>query len=486
MKEKTYQVKGMHCASCEILIERKLLEIPGVKAAEASTPKGQVMVEYEGDQPQTGKINQLFKEENYVFADVGAIGEKKEASGDLGTLTAVLILVIAGFVLLNISGLGGLIKVNAQSSLIMFLALGIVAGLSSCAALVGGIVLSMSKQWYGLYADKKTTLEKLQPHLLFNLGRITAFGVFGGILGLLGNRIGVLFTSFSPFLVIGVAIMMLVLGLQMLGVSYFQRFQFTAPKFLIRYVADEGNFKGQYMPFLMGAFTFFLPCGFTLTAQSMALISGNALSGALIMLAFVSGTTPTLLGIGLSSVKFSDNQQFSGLFSKAAGALVLIFALFNLNAQFNVLGISSLSDLRPVSGQTTQAVQDGLPPIVEGKQLLKMNASVSGYEPNHFRVKVGVPVRWEITDTGTSGCTNAIISRSLFDGQINLTPGQTSIKEFTPTKTGKYKFSCWMGMVSGVMEVVDGQVGGSLVKSASAADNGVISSGASGCGCGGR
>jgi len=96
-------------------------------------------------------------------------------------------------------------------------------------------------------------------------------------------------------------------------------------------------------------------------------------------------------------------------------------------------------------------------------------------------------VRWEIKDIGTSGCTNAVISRSLFDGPINLTPGQTSIKEFTPTKPGKYKFSCWMGMVSGLIEVVDNK--GTSINSFSNVSNeenspAFIPSGASGCSCG--
>jgi len=93
--------------------------------------------------------------------------------------------------------------------------------------------------------------------------------------------------------------------------------------------------------------------------------------------------------------------------------------------------------------------------IVDGKQIVKMNASSSGYSPNYIKVRVGIPVRWEITDTGTSGCTNAIISNNLFQGPINLTPGQVSVKEFTPTKPGKYRFSCWMGMVTGTIEVVN-------------------------------
>lgn len=94
-------------------------------------------------------------------------------------------------------------------------------------------------------------------------------------------------------------------------------------------------------------------------------------------------------------------------------------------------------------------------PVVEGKQLLKMQASSRGYSPNSFRVKVGVPVRWEITDTGTGGCTNAVIAPELFEGQIALTPGQVSVKEFTPSKAGTYIFSCWMGMITGRIEVVN-------------------------------
>jgi plastocyanin domain-containing protein len=85
-----------------------------------------------------------------------------------------------------------------------------------------------------------------------------------------------------------------------------------------------------------------------------------------------------------------------------------------------------------------------------------MDASSTGYTPNTFTVKAGQPIRWEITDRGTSGCTNAIISHSLFDGPIYLVPGTTSIKEFTaPTTPSTYRFSCWMGMISGTIVIVN-------------------------------
>jgi len=174
----------------------------------------------------------------------------------------------------------------------------------------------------------------------------------------------------------------------------------------------------------------------------------------------------------------------------------LLFALYNINAQLNILGIPSLSDIKFNSANQANSQKNSfnvnekdLPPIINGKQVIKMKASSFGYEPNYFKVKAGVPIRWEIEDVGTSGCTNAIISKGLFPDEIPLTPGQTSVQEFTPTKPGKYKFSCWMGMVSGIIEVVDsGNVtnnSGIGVQAANTNNNAVIPSGAKGCGCGG-
>jgi len=243
------------------------------------------------------------------------------------------------------------------------------------------------------------------------------------------------------------------------------------------------------MPFLMGILTFFLPCGFTITAQGLALISASPLQGGLIMLFFALGTMPMLLLIGLSSIKLSQNLDLSFIFLKVAGILVLFFAFYNINSQLNVLGLKSFTDFNTKSIQPSQNIEEGLAPIVDGKQILKVDAYSYGYEPDYFKVQAGIPVRWEITDKGTSGCTNAIISKGLFDEEISLVPGETSVKEFTPEKPGKYKFSCWMGMISGIIEVVETT---NSTKNSPTSLNGldgndatVIPSGAKGCGCGG-
>ena len=484
-KECIYKVSGMHCASCEILIEKKLLQLHGVKSVEASTGRGEVVVEYENDAPSAGKLNQIFEEDKYVFS-------KKEANEDGYVINldgafktiGITTLIVFVYLFLNRLGFGKYANVSSSSSLPAFFVMGLIAGVSSCAALVGGIILSMSKQWAELYAGGTSIKQRMQPHLMFNIGRILSYAFFGALLGALGSKLKVA-SELSSILVLLVSVIMILLGLQMLGVRALRRFQFTMPKFITRRIADEKNFQGKRMPALMGAATFFLPCGFTIAAQSVALISGSAWQGALVLTLFALGTLPALLLIGLTSVKFSSRPHLFGQFAKVAGMVVLFFALFNINAQMNVLGWTGFSGIFGAS--QSQAQEDNLPKIVNGKQILKMDASSRGYSPNYLRVRVNVPVRWEITDTGTSGCTGAVISR-LFKGAIELSPGTTSVKEFTPTAVGKYRFSCWMGMVTGIIEVVDSsqKVSLSAVNTANAATtDDVIPSGAKGCGGGG-
>ncbi|MDA3802453.1 MAG: sulfite exporter TauE/SafE family protein [Patescibacteria group bacterium] len=501
IKKHVYFVEGMHCASCEITTEKSLIKRDEVKSVDASVGKGQVEIRYSGDYPKIEELNKLFKGDDYIFSDnpkkkheekliTTARGEliiNKQKFHDLLIIVAVSIALIIGFSFINKTGISALISVNSTSALPMFLVFGLLAGLSSCAALVGGVILSMSKQWSSLYAKDDKSIKKLQPHLIFNSGRLVSYALFGGILGAIGSFFKLSLTA-NTILIALVSLMMLFLALQMLGVKYFQKFQISAPKFITRYAVNEDNFKGRYMPFVMGALTFFLPCGFTITAQTLALASGSMIQGMLIMLFFALGTLPIMLFIGISSVKFSKKPHLANRFLKVAGVLVLFFALFNINAQLNVLGWTSLSDVTINKSQAIEFKDDGLPEVVNGIQVLKMDAKSTGYTPNRLKVRAGIPVRWEITDKGTSGCTNAVMSRGLFDGQIALTPGKTSVKEFTPEQPGIYKFSCWMGMVSGTIEVVDEKAGSAQSGTLSAlavSETEVIPSGATGCGCGG-
>ncbi|KKU32354.1 hypothetical protein A3K29_05970 [Candidatus Collierbacteria bacterium RIFOXYB2_FULL_46_14] len=490
----TFYIRGLHCASCELIIEKRLKKTEGVIMADVSLDKETLSIETEKDHLiSVDFLNGFFAGDGYAFSTEPFQKQSKTKNiscevrdegnpNDRFVPFMVAALFLMGFYILQKTGFASLVSVNSQSALPVFFLFGLLAGVSSCAALVGSLVLSMSKQWMSKYSENDSLATKSEPHILFNIGRVAGYGFFGAILGFVGNFFR-LSPSFSAMLVIAVSVVMIVLGLQMLGVKAVQKFQFRLPKSITRSVSDENNFQGKLSPLFMGALTFFLPCGFTVTAQALALASGSPVQGALIMGLFALGTVPGLLAIGLGSTKMLADKNSSKNFSTLAGILVLAFSLFNVNSQLSVLGLTNVGDViagigtRQILGRTTTAGVINLVPMVGGKQVIKMEASARGYSPNRFQIRVGVPTIMEVTDTGTSGCTNAIISK-LFEGQIDLIPGQVSTREFTPAKVGVYKFTCWMGMVSGTIEVVDSQGSVGTVTEP-------VGSGAKGCGCGG-
>jgi len=82
-KEIIYYVKGMHCTSCEILIEQKFLDLEKIKAVEASLGKGKVIVEYEGQKPELNKINGIFRSDSYIFSEIPFV---EKSNFDFNTL----------------------------------------------------------------------------------------------------------------------------------------------------------------------------------------------------------------------------------------------------------------------------------------------------------------------------------------------------------------------------------------------------------------
>lgn len=433
LKTIDYSVVGTHCHSCELLIENEVKKIPGVKSVSASIADSKVKIEYKKSKPGLNILNKLFKDSGYSFSEINQnnrVSPPLVKGGDGGRFFSIFfvsLLVLVYYFLLK-SNLLPSFNVSTASYPPAFFFFGLLAGFSTCAALVGGLVLSLSQSW---------SKYKLVPVLSFNLGRLIIFAVLGGILGYFGSFFRLSITL-NIIITVLVSLLMLALGLQMLGVKALQKFSLALPKSFTGKFSSADKFQGQYLPFILGGLTFFLPCGFTLTTQSLALASGNVLSGALIMGFFALGTFIPLFLIGLTGTKITGSKTVSQI----AGLLLLIFAIFNLKNQFNLLDFNH--SVSPVNISQSNEVF-----------VLKMSASATGYTPNNFQVKAGQKIRWEITDTGTGGCTNGLIARSLFSGIVNLVPGTTSVKEFiAPTTPGIYHFSCWMGMISGTIEVL--------------------------------
>ncbi len=451
MNTKTIPIKGMHCRSCEILVEDELMKINGVKKAIVNEKKGTAEIYYKGH----------FEEEQIEKAvcDAGyAIGIKEQRPLfskrmqdyiDLGF--AFLIIVLLYMVgstlgLFNLSFKGG----GNYGSLPIVLLVGLTAGVSTCMALVGGLVLASSARFVEKH-PQATLLQKFKPHLFFNAGRIISFFVLGGVIGYVGSFFQ-LSTTMLGILTIAVGGVMVLMGLQLTEI--FPRLtglQFTLPKGLSRALGIKKQSEKEYShknSFLLGASTFFLPCGFTQAMQLFAISSGKPLTGALTMGVFALGTAPGLLGIGgLTSV---IKGSFAKPFFKFAGLIVMFMAVFNISNGLSLSGI----DVNAIFKQIPQsAVADSNVTVENGVQIVKMTQTATGYSPNTFTIKRGLPVKWIITSEDAFTCAASIVSPQL-GIRKNLEAGQNII-EFTPSEADQIRFTCSMGMYSGSFNVVD-------------------------------
>ena len=210
--------------------------------------------------------------------------------------------------------------------------IGIIASLSTCMAVVGGLVLSMSATF------AKEPGDRVRPQILFHLGRILSFFFLGGVIGAIGSAFTLnLGATFALDLIIG--LVMLILGINLLDVFHFSK-KLTPgmPKFLSKRALSVSKFNHTLTPLLVGIATFFLPCGFTQSMQLYALTTGSFIHGGLTMLSFALCTLPVLALISFSSFSIQKSSK-SGIFFKTAGLIVIMFAVFNLFNSLIVVGI---------------------------------------------------------------------------------------------------------------------------------------------------
>jgi sulfite exporter TauE/SafE/copper chaperone CopZ len=477
-------IRGMHCRSCEVLIEDKLVEIPGVEKVNSNWKKGEAEIFYEKKRPDNREIDEAIRDAGY---SIGRSDKKYLLSSnpsdykDLGVAALFLLgiyLILKNFGLMNIDfGAGG----GSDTSIPVVFLIGITAGLSTCMALVGGLVLGLSTR----HAEKHpeaTPGEKFRPHLFFNLGRILFFMIAGGILGSLGSVFQL--SSFTlGVITIFVGIVMLVMGLQLIEIfPILNGLKLTLPKGIARILGIKNNQK-EYShrgSMLLGAFTFFLPCGFTQAMQLYAISTGNFVAGALIMGTFALGTAPGLLGIGgLTSVV---KGIFAKRFFKFAGLLIIFFSMFNITNGYNLTGWQSKSGL---DKSVLTDVNDPNVKIENGVQVVRMKEISRGYSPNQFTIQKGIPVKWIITAEALNSCAASLVVPKM-NIQKRLVAGENVI-EFTPKETGALKFSCAMGMYTGIFNVVDENGNGGSIQSdnSAASGTGTCGAGGGGGGCGG-
>ncbi len=319
----TFYVKGMHCHACILMTESELTDLPNVTNAKSSLVTR--TVEVSGDFG-TKSVAEIAEELTKVLLPRGyslSIDRPKHQANwtEFAYAAPIAALFLLAFVALQKAGLVNLVSGGNVTYGTAFV-VGVIASLSTCMAVVGGLLLAMS-------ATFAKTGDRVRPQMLFHAGRLASFFVLGGVIGVLGS---VFRMSATATLALGIiiGIVMLIMGVNLLDVfAWSGKLQLSMPKRLARRAVGTAEFTHVLTPALVGIATFFLPCGFTQSMQLYTLSVGSFTKGGLTMFAFALGTLPVLSLISFSSFSV-ENSPKKGVFFKTAGIIVIVFALFNL------------------------------------------------------------------------------------------------------------------------------------------------------------
>lgn len=330
MNTYTFHVSGTHCASCKIFIEDALDELNFIQNALVDLRKETVEVKTDSDQTPEELARVLttkIQSHGYTLL-VEKVVKEKESDGTIWKALPIGLGVLVLFFLLQKSGILNL-GIGGQTTPVTSFIIGLIASVSSCLAIVGGLVLSLSAK------ISQDSVSDTKTFMLFHTGRLVSFAILGGVLGVVGSAIGVNFT-FTAILGLLASAVMLLLGLNLVGV--FAKNKIALPSGLFNFFRRIEH--KTFTPLALGFATFFLPCGFTQSMQVTALSSGSFLSGLLIMLAFALGTLPVLVLLSFGAASFAHGKH-APLFFKSAGVVVIGLGLFALLAGLAGLGIIS-------------------------------------------------------------------------------------------------------------------------------------------------
>jgi len=433
------KIEGMSCTNCESKIENTLLKTNGIKEANVSYANGIAKVTYDADSISLEKIIDIIEKLGYRM--INDYNNKKGNSENTNMIGTVII-IFALYIITKHFGLLNLFNIFPEAEAGMGYGMLFLIGLLTsvhCIAMCGGINLSQCIPQNTKKSDSNE-LTTLKPCALYNLGRVISYTVVGALVGALGSVIS--FSGNAKGLVqIVASLFMIIMGLNMLNVApWLRKLNPRMPKIFSKKI---NNGKSSNVPLYVGLLNGLMPCGPLQAMQLYALSTGDPIKGALSMFVFSIGTVPLMFGLGALSTILS--QKFTKKAMSVGAVLVIILGFSMFNSGLSLSGFAST--ISPSDSNVNRAI------IEDGIQVINTTLSSGRYEA--ISVKAGIPVKWTITaEKGTiNGCNNRIfIPEYGIEKKFQL---GDNVIEFTPTETGTFTYSCWMGMIRSTITVED-------------------------------
>ncbi|MBC8060016.1 MAG: sulfite exporter TauE/SafE family protein [Clostridiaceae bacterium] len=430
IKKEKIKVFDMTCTSCQSRVERAVKKLDGVKSVMASFSGQSLTIEYDTELCNPQKIKTAVKAAGYSLSDSNNY-----------KIVGIFIIVAAIILIGNASGgIDMTSRLNGATYFVLFI-VGVLTSIH-CVGMCGGIMLSQS-----INKESKSKFDSMKPAILYNAGRVVSYTILGGLVGALSSVLPISISA-KAGLQIFAGLFMVVMGLNMSGFSVFRKLNLKLP-----WSACSIKNKPK-APFLVGMLNGLMPCGPLQTMQLYALGTGSAYKGALSMLIFSLGTVPLMLTFGALSGLIS--KGYTKTLLKFSGILVVVLGIIMGTRGLALAGVNmptTASIMNNLMGHKTVSSAPATKPVIEnGVQIIKMTADGAGYTPNALYVQKNMPVKWIIDGKALNSCNGQISVPSL-NKQMTLKPGENVI-EFT-SKDKDINFSCGMGMIQGIIKVVD-------------------------------
>jgi sulfite exporter TauE/SafE/copper chaperone CopZ len=446
LSSKVLKISGMTCTSCERRIENRLKEIEGIKEAQAVYSSSELFVTYNSDVIELERIIEAVNELDYEVVIGPQIKEKSdkpeksivEDKFSIDQILGIGVTIIAGYIILkNTIGFNFIPQVNQNMGYGILFVVGFMTSLH-CIAMCGGINLSQCVVCK-VEKEEGNNLSKLTPSFLYNGGRVISYTIIGGIVGAIGSLVSFSGTT-KGIVAIVAGIFMVIMGLNMLNIfPWLRKINPRMPKFLGNKIQKNSGKRG---PFIVGILNGLMPCGPLQAMQIYALGTGSFLGGAASMFFFSIGTVPLMFGFGAMSSLIS--RKFNQKMIRASAILVIVLGMMMAGRGFNLSGVN-LAFANSGTGSIAK--------IENGVQLVTTEMKSGNYAP--IVVEKGIPVKWTIKadESELNGCNNPVTIPK-YNIVKKLVPGDNVI-EFTPEEEGNITYTCWMGMISSNIKVVD-------------------------------
>lgn len=426
METKIIYVDNMVCQSCEKTVVKTINSMKGVTRVDADSSTGQI------------EINSSEKISNRVLeAQLGSIGYPIREKTFKGK--KLLLLIVGGLILLFLSNNQTLVEVidlDIRQSYFMLFVVGILTSFH-CVFMCGGIAMSQA-------VGKHSTGGNIKSSLAYNIGRVISYTIIGGIVGGIGSLVMVT-EGFRGAVTIGAGLFMLLFGLKFMGLI-------KLPKLNKRKQLSKLTKEEPYQNnFVVGLLNGFMPCGPLQTMQLYALGTGSIVAGSLSMLAFALGTVPLMIGIGFFTSSLNRGQ--SARLMKISALVVMLLGLVMVNRGLALYGVNvpRLDDLsNPISIENNESE------IIlseDGFQEITLIATGSSYAFEEKVIKAGIPVRINLDVQGLSRCSNPLVipKYNITNDMMRDEP----VMEFTPAEVGGIRVTCWMGMITTTLDIVE-------------------------------